>query len=94
LDLTGTRTGSLSTTPIVYLFIKRNRFSRGLAIVWNGLGLLDFALAYVLGAALSVGPTVLKFPWRVITAGLVPLFMRIHAIILYLLVKNNESLFA
>jgi hypothetical protein len=79
----------ISAIPMAYVLIKGFRLSRELAIVWNALGLLDFALAYALGTSFNAGTTVLTFPWIIITAGLVPMFMTIHAIILYRLMKNN-----
>ena len=80
---------AIAAIPLAYLLIRRVRFSRGLAIVWNGFGLLDFALAYALGTDPKATATMLSFPWVIIPAGLVPIFVTIHGIILYRLIHNN-----
>jgi hypothetical protein len=36
---------AIAAIPLAYLLIRRVRFSRGLAIVWNGFGLLDFCFS-------------------------------------------------
>jgi hypothetical protein len=82
---------AIAAIPLAYLLIRRVRFSRGLAIVWNGFGLLDFALAYALGTDPKASVTMLSFPWVIIPAGLVPIFVTIHGIILYRLIHNNRE---
>jgi hypothetical protein len=83
---------AIAVIPLAYLLIRRVRFSRELAIVWNGFGLLDFALAYTLGTDPKASATMLSFPWVIIPAGLVPIFVTIHGIILYRLTRNNGEI--
>jgi hypothetical protein len=80
---------AIAAIPLAYLLIRRVRFSRELAIVWNGFGLLDFALAYTLGTDPKAAATMLSFPRVIIPTGLVPIFVTIHGIILYRLIHNN-----
>jgi hypothetical protein len=80
---------AIAAIPLAYLLIRRVRFSRELAIVWNGFGLLYFALAYALGTDPKAVATMLSFPWVIIPTGLVPIFVTIHGIILYRLIHNN-----
>jgi hypothetical protein len=82
---------AIAAIPLAYLLIRRVRFSRGLAIIWNGFGLLDFALAYTLGTDPKAAATMLSFPWVIIPVGLVPIFVTIHGIILYRLINNNRK---
>ena len=79
---------AIAAIPLAYLLIRRVRFSRELAIVWNGFGLLDFALAYALGTDPKAAATMLSFPWVIIPTGLVPIFVTIHGIILYRLIHK------
>jgi hypothetical protein len=80
---------AIAAIPLAYLLIRRVRFSRGLAIIWNVFGLLDFAFAYALGTDPKATATMFSFPWAIIPVGLVPVFVTLHGVILYRLVHNN-----
>jgi hypothetical protein len=82
----------ISAIPIAYLLIRKVKYSRVLAIIWNGFGLLDFALAYAFGISYPTpGGTLLTFPWVIIPAGVVPIYIIIHGIILYRLTHFHSS---
>ena len=63
-------------------------------IVWNVLGIVDLVNAISLGLITSSGfgtSTITTFPWILIPTVAVPIYLGLHAIILYRLRENKDA---
>ncbi|HEV8603984.1 MAG TPA: hypothetical protein VGQ99_01385 [Tepidisphaeraceae bacterium] len=81
------------TAPVIAFAMIRRKVPNPLLIAWNSLGLLDLALAIMLGVLSSNGPLGIlahgvttqimgRFPLSLIPTFLVPLFIIFHVIVL------------
>jgi hypothetical protein len=89
------------TAPLVaYLTITKHPWSRGLALLWNMIGITDLVLAVALGFLSSPGPfhllslnnpnvLITSFPLVLIPAFAVPLSMLLHLLSLRWLVNSK-----
>jgi hypothetical protein len=92
----------IAALPVAWAMSRFGVWMRTLALLWNGIGLLDLVTAIGLGATsapgaiqIFVGPPdsglMTTLPWILIPCFLVPSYMFIHIVIFYRLTRRGAS---
>ncbi|MGA8843066.1 MAG: hypothetical protein WB511_05730 [Nitrososphaeraceae archaeon] len=84
----------VTAIPFALFLWKGYRWVKYALIVWNVLGIADLVNAISLGLITSSGfgtSTITTFPWILIPTVAVPIYLGLHAIILYRLRDNRDA---
>ncbi len=77
------------TAPLIALALRRGALrSWGAALLWNGFGLTDFAVAMTEGL-IATPPLLLTLPWILIPTVAVPIFIALHIAAFVLLTRRS-----